>query len=220
MAQLSLGGALGTALAAVLLVEWLSAGLARVVTLNSFATFSLTLDALAFLGAVAAFEELLFRGVILRYLELSLGSRPALATSAVLFGLWHLANPYVGALRIADCALAGLVLGAAYLITRRLWLPIGIHALYNVVTALLHGSEETIPLVKLAFAGNPYWTSQAGVYALLAMGHGALAVVLILIAWKRGSLVSRRAAWGRQTGFTALGSRERQIRSAAWGSRG
>ena len=200
MAQLSLGGALGTALAAVPLVEWWSTGLARVVTLNSFATFSLTLDALAFLGAVAAFEELLFRGVILRYLELSLGSWPALATSAVLFGLVHLADPYVGVLRIADCALAGLVLGAAYLITRRLWLPIGIHALYNVVTALLIGSEETIPLVKLAFSGNPYWTSQAGVYALFATGDGALALVLILIAWKRGSFVSRRAAWGRQIG--------------------
>jgi len=149
-------------------------------------------------------------------------ARPRLWGLAVGLGLvvFGASFSYVPNAALRAVLLLGLVLGAAYLITRRLWLPIGIHALYNVVTALLHGSEETIPLVKLAFAGNPYWTSQAGVYALLAMGHGALAVVLILIAWKRGSLVSRRAAWGRQTGFTALGSRERQIRSAAWGSRG
>lgn len=77
-------------------------------------------------------EEILFRGIIFRHLESMLGSGAALAITSALFGAAHLANP--GATWFAALAIAmeaGILLGAAYLYTRRLWLAMGIHAAWN-----------------------------------------------------------------------------------------
>ena len=77
-------------------------------------------------------EELLFRGVIFRIIEASLGTWIALVISAALFGLVHLGNPNATWLAAAAISLeAGVMLAAAYVLTRRLWLPIGIHAAWN-----------------------------------------------------------------------------------------
>ena len=78
------------------------------------------------------FEETLFRGVLFRHVEAMLGSWAALAITSALFGAAHLANP--GATPFAAFAVtieAGILLGAAYLLTRRLWLAVGIHAAWN-----------------------------------------------------------------------------------------
>ncbi|WP_206239451.1 CPBP family intramembrane glutamic endopeptidase [Novosphingobium terrae] len=77
-------------------------------------------------------EELLFRGVILRQLEKMVGTWGGLALTSAFFGLAHLGN--AGATWFAALAIAleaGLLLGAAYLLTRRLWLAIGIHSGWN-----------------------------------------------------------------------------------------
>ncbi|MGV3510511.1 MAG: CPBP family intramembrane glutamic endopeptidase [Novosphingobium sp.] len=77
-------------------------------------------------------EELLFRGILLRHIEAMLGTWAALAITSALFGVAHLANP--GASLFAAFAIAmeaGILLGAAYLWKRRLWIPIGIHAAWN-----------------------------------------------------------------------------------------
>lgn len=78
------------------------------------------------------FEEILFRGILLRHIEAMLGTWAALAITSALFGAAHLANP--GASLFAAFAIAmeaGILLGAAYLWKRRLWIPIGIHAAWN-----------------------------------------------------------------------------------------
>ncbi len=78
------------------------------------------------------FEELLFRGILFRIVEESLGTWLALLISALLFGLVHLANP--NATLWAGFAIAieaGVMLAAAYVLTRRLWLAIGIHFAWN-----------------------------------------------------------------------------------------
>lgn len=77
-------------------------------------------------------EELLFRGVILRQMEKMVGTWGALAFTSAFFGIAHLGNE--GATWFAALAIAleaGLLLGAAYLLTRRLWLAIGIHSGWN-----------------------------------------------------------------------------------------
>ncbi|MCX7283073.1 MAG: type II CAAX endopeptidase family protein [Novosphingobium sp.] len=77
-------------------------------------------------------EEILFRGILLRHIEAMLGTWAALLITSVLFGAAHLSNP--GASLFAAFAIAmeaGILLGAAYLWTRRLWVPIGIHAAWN-----------------------------------------------------------------------------------------
>ncbi|MEK6256671.1 MAG: CPBP family intramembrane metalloprotease [Chloroflexota bacterium] len=76
--------------------------------------------------------EVIFRGILFRFVEKGWGSRIALILFAILFGFLHAANPnatFVGGLAIAVGA--GLLLGSAYMWTRRLWLVMGIHFAWN-----------------------------------------------------------------------------------------
>lgn len=88
-------------------------------------------------------EELLFRGLLLRILDEGLGTWPALAISTAFFGVVHLGPP--GATLYTALAIsleAGLLLGAAYVLTRRLWLPIGIHFAWNFMQAGVFGGTR------------------------------------------------------------------------------
>jgi uncharacterized protein len=82
--------------------------------------------------AGALIEELLFRLLLLRLLERSFGTAIALALSSLIFGFAHLGN--VGASPMV-CVLLGLELGllfgAAFLLTRRLWLCAALHLSWN-----------------------------------------------------------------------------------------
>lgn len=87
-------------------------------------------------------EELAFRAVLFRIVEGLAGTWTALAVSAVLFGGVHLLNPDAtlwGAVAIA--VEAGLLLGAAYVVTRRLWMPIGLHAAWNATQGGVFGVQ-------------------------------------------------------------------------------
>ena len=80
----------------------------------------------------AFIEELLFRGILFRWIEEFAGSWAALLITAALFGLVHILNP--GATWYSSLAIAveaGILLGGAYMLTRSLWLPIGLHAAWN-----------------------------------------------------------------------------------------
>jgi hypothetical protein len=77
-------------------------------------------------------EELLFRGILFRWVEQFAGSWAALVLTSALFGLVHIANP--NATWFSSFAIAveaGVLLGGAYMLTRSLWLPIGLHAAWN-----------------------------------------------------------------------------------------
>jgi hypothetical protein len=92
-------------------------------------------------SATAAFmEELVFRGLLFRIVEERWGSWLALGLTSLLFGLVHAANPEATTWSLATIVLtAGLVLGAAFLATRRLWLPVGIHFAVNFAQGGLFG---------------------------------------------------------------------------------
>lgn len=85
-------------------------------------------------------EEIVFRGLFYRLVEKWLGSWAALALSAALFGALHLANPNATFLAAMAIALeAGIMLAAIYLITRRLWAAIGLHAAWNFAQGGIYG---------------------------------------------------------------------------------
>jgi len=88
----------------------------------------------ALLGALlsAFVQELIFRAVIYRITEEWLGTWWALAISAILFGLIHLSTSGATIFSAVSIALqAGVLLAAAYALTHRLWLALGIHALWD-----------------------------------------------------------------------------------------
>jgi membrane protease YdiL (CAAX protease family) len=96
---------------------------------------------LAGAGLIAAFtEELFFRGILFRYIEKAAGSWIALALTSALFGAAHLGNP--GATWFSSLAIAieaGVLLGAVYMLTRRLWAAMGLHAAWNFTQGWIFG---------------------------------------------------------------------------------
>jgi membrane protease YdiL (CAAX protease family) len=102
------------------------------------------------LGAAVA-EEIVFRGVLFRITEEGLGTWPALALSALLFGLTHLGNKGATVWSSAAIAIeAGLMLGLAYHVTRSLPLCMGIHLGWNFAQGTVFG----IPVSGIA---DPAW---------------------------------------------------------------
>lgn len=110
----------------------------------------------------STFEEMLFRGVLFRHIETMLGSWAALAITSALFGAAHLSNPGSSTFAAVAIALeAGVLLGAAYMVTRRLWLAIGIHAAWNftqgwIFSVPVSGGEAPLGLLVTRRAG-PDW---------------------------------------------------------------
>ena len=85
-------------------------------------------------------EEVLFRGIIFRFFEQWLGSYAALTISALFFGVAHISNPNSSWLAAFAIAVeAGIMLGAVYMLTRRLWAAIGLHMAWNSVQGGVFG---------------------------------------------------------------------------------
>jgi len=90
---------------------------------------------------VAIHEEVVFRGYILNNLMKSMNKYVALAISAALFALIHGINPNINFVAIVNLLLAGFVLGASYIHTKNLWLPIFFHLSWNYFLGPIYGFE-------------------------------------------------------------------------------
>jgi membrane protease YdiL (CAAX protease family) len=85
-------------------------------------------------------EEIVFRGILFRASSRLVGTWGALLFTSSIFGMAHLANK--GATFSSAVAImleAGVLLGAAYAVTGRLWLPIGLHIAWNFTEGSLFG---------------------------------------------------------------------------------
>jgi hypothetical protein len=90
---------------------------------------------------IAIHEEVVFRGYILNNLMKSMNKYVALAISAALFTLVHGINPNINFVAVVNLMLAGFVLGASYIHTRNLWLPIFFHLSWNYFLGPIYGFE-------------------------------------------------------------------------------
>jgi membrane protease YdiL (CAAX protease family) len=105
-------------------------GVYRIVGQGDASGLATALLAAAIFPAVS--EELVFRGILFRWIEEFGGSWLALLVTSALFGAAHLMNPHATSIAAIGIALeAGVMLGAAYMLTRSLWLPMGLHAAWN-----------------------------------------------------------------------------------------
>jgi hypothetical protein len=132
------GAGLGLLLFTVVVAVIAVFGGYRIAGWGSFGGAAATLGLMC---AASVAEELMFRGVALRILEELTGTRAALVVSAVVFGGLHLVNPGAtvwGALAVA--VEGGLMLGTAYVATRSLWLPIGVHLAWNFAESGIYGT--------------------------------------------------------------------------------
>ena len=79
----------------------------------------------------AAGEELLFRGYGFQVLLSGFGPYATIVPVGVIFALMHTGNPNASWLGIVNTAGFGILFGYAFLRTRDLWLPIGLHFGWN-----------------------------------------------------------------------------------------
>ena len=154
-------------------------------------------------------EEIFFRGLFFRLTEEWLGSWAALGLSAALFGGLHLGNPnatWFAAVAIAFEA--GILLAAVYMITRRLWAAIGLHAAWNFV----EGGVYSIPISGGKFDGilvpriapseiltGGKFGAEASLPAMVVAT--AFGLALLVVAYRRGRFI--QPLWVRRRQLAA-----------------
>lgn len=110
---------------------------------------------------VAIEEEITMRGYLFQTLETGYGKMAAVIVSSIVFASMHLTNPGAGFIPWVGILLAGLIFSYAYLKTRRLWLPIGIHFGWNFALGTIFGfpvSGKTLPsLINQTPTGPNWW---------------------------------------------------------------
>lgn len=151
--------------------------------------------------AVGIFEEVAVRGILFRQLEQAIGTWLAIVASALFFGFGHRGNP--GATWVSSVAIAieaGALLAAAYVATRSLWLPIGLHWAWNLFEGPVWGSRvsgnDVAVLADARFPGPALLTG--GAFGPEA-GLPAMVLGVVLGAW-----------------FIVLAIRRQQIVTPAW----
>jgi membrane protease YdiL (CAAX protease family) len=136
--------------------------------------------AVFFIGAAA--EEAYFRGYILQTFARAHLAWMAIAFTSALFAFAHFNNPNVSGIAKINTALAGIWFGVAYLKTRNLWFPLGIHFTWNWVQGAILGipvsgiTEITAaPLFRETEKGNDLFTG--GDYGI----EGGIACTIAII---------------------------------------
>lgn len=111
-------------------------------------------------------EELLFRGILFRWIEQFGGTWAALLITSALFGAGHIFNPNATPFSsFAIACEAGLLLGGAYMLTRSLWFPVALHAAWNFTQGEIFdvpvSGTEVHGLVQARLAGPELLTGGA-----------------------------------------------------------
>jgi uncharacterized protein len=203
---------LGLGLAAGFIVFSVAVGIAallgvyRITGPGDFTDFLPALLASAIFPAVS--EELVFRGILFRWIEDFGGSWVALLLTSAFFGASHLMNPHASAIAAVGIAFeAGVMLGAAYMLTRSLWLPMGLHAAWNFTQGEIFdipvSGTKVHGLVDAQLTGDPLLTGngfglEASIIAIVVATIFGL--WLLWLAIRKGELMQpwwvrrRRAA--------------------------
>ena len=105
---------------------------------SGFPIQALASSLLLFVG-VSIFEELLSRGYLLPYLQKHYGVVWAVMLSSLFFAAMHLANDHLGAVGLISIFLAGVLLAQLRLVYHNLWVPIGVHFIWNYLQGPVYG---------------------------------------------------------------------------------
>lgn len=133
-------------------------------------------------------EELLSRGYHLQTIASGTNLLWGVMISSAIFAVLHLANPSATWISTAGIFLAGIFFAYAYLRTKQLWLPIGLHIGWNFAEGVIFGFpvsglEDIYKLIRIQVTGPEIWTGgafgpEAGLIVLPALLVGALLIYL------------------------------------------
>ncbi|RIK29036.1 MAG: hypothetical protein DCC56_14340 [Anaerolineae bacterium] len=145
-------------------------------------------SSLLLFAEVALAEELLFRGFVFQRLIAGLGQWSAQLIIAAFFLLTHLNNPgMIGAVKVMasmNIFLASIVFGLAFIQTKSLAMPLGLHFMANFVQGGILGfgvsGTEQSGLFIPAFGEVPVWLT-GGQFGLEASLPGLFCVAITLL---------------------------------------
>lgn len=144
-----------------------------------------TLTFFAIFVLVGWSEELLSRGYHLQTIASGLNLFWGVAISSIVFGLLHIGNPGSNWSAVAGITLAGWFFAFAYLRTKQLWLPIGLHLGWNFSEGVVFGFPvsglEMYALTRIEVTGPELWTGgpfgpEAGLIVLPSLLVGGLLI--------------------------------------------
>lgn len=201
--ELGTGLLVGSGLYSLCVLILMLLGIYRTEGLNPV---SFVLPAVSMALGSGVMEELVFRGALFRIVEEWLGSWVSVVVSSLVFGLVHLANPastLEGALFIS--VEAGLLLAAAYMVTRRLWLAMGFHMSWNftqsgIFSGVVSGGDKDPGLIKAVIqgpdllTGGSFGLESSLIAFVVCTTTGGL---LLRLAVKRGHVV--HPPWHRKS---------------------
>ena len=106
----------------------------------------------------------------------------------MLFGAVHWMNPGASPWGLLNTVLIGVVLSVAYLRTRALWLPWGLHFAWNATLGLVFGLPVSgirlFNVVVHTTASGPQWLT-GGTYGLEASLPGVSVVLVgLVVVWR------------------------------------
>ena len=113
---------------------------------------------------VAVCEEILFRGVVFRFIDERLNTWTAFVVSGLLFGFAHYFQDNATIFSSAAISIeAGLLLAAAYKQSGTLWVPVGLHWAWNFAEGYVYGApvsgcELSPSLLSVRFSGSDFLT--------------------------------------------------------------
>ncbi|MEK7316115.1 MAG: type II CAAX endopeptidase family protein [Candidatus Eisenbacteria bacterium] len=152
---------------------------------------------------VALLEENLYRGFIFQRLLDGVGIWPAQIALALLFALAHEGNPGMrGSTEIVaslDLFLGSVMLGLAYLRTRSLALPVGLHLGWNWTLGHVLGfgvsGYDHAGWLQPVFQGHAEWITGGAFGPESSVFSPLVSLLMILLLWRwKGSVAAPTAA--------------------------
>lgn len=145
----------------------------------------LFLGGLADFFTAALFEEVIFRGYVFYLLDKAFGVGIAIFASAIIFSTAHLIkHSNVPVMYILNAFLFGLLVAYCRHSTGTLWLPIGLHFGWNVVSGPIFGlpysGKDYDRGVVISEVTGPAWLT-GGRYSLDAGILGTIAIIIAAI---------------------------------------
>jgi membrane protease YdiL (CAAX protease family) len=150
-------------------------------------TFGMIVFAAVVITSGAFAEELLFRGYAFQVMVGAVGPYASIIPFAVLFALMHSGNPNASWLGLVNTGGFGVLFGYAYLRSRDLWLPIGLHLGWNFTLPLfgvnLSGLRMKVTGYEMSWTAGALWSG--GEYGPEAsILTSAVVLALFVYLWK------------------------------------
>jgi membrane protease YdiL (CAAX protease family) len=136
------------------------------------------------LALAAISEELAFRGYPFQRLVEAVGATGSVAVTSALFAAAHFANPHATRFAVLNTAAVGVLFALAYLKTKSLWVPWGMHFGWNFMLGVAFGLPvsgiDRFSVITHGTAAGPAWLT-GGDYGIEASATATAVIIVGII---------------------------------------